>query len=222
VAASVAGIAKLHPGSLGPWILIRAIRAPEARRMLIAVLVAGVALLGASLVIGGVQPWSDYAAVVRAGSGADIVDPRNGGPAAQLAHLLGTGDVASTESLARTLQVAVTLIALAVTAISAWRLRDPIESLAWAAAASLVILPVTWYHYPSALIPFAIAAFLRAHGTATARATSACLLAAGVVAALAIAWLPAMYAAVGLVLAAARLSRAAEPDRGALPAAAVA
>jgi len=211
IAVSVAALAKLHPGSLGVWVLVRAVGAAEARRVLAAAVVAGLAILGVSLIVGGVTPWSEYAAVVRAGSGADIVDPRNGGPAAQIALLLGSGDAAA-GSLARALQPAVTVLALAVSAVAAWRLRDPAESLAWAAAASLVVLPVTWFHYPSALIPFAIAFLLRARNGPAARATSACILAAAVVAALAIGWLPLLYVAIGLVLVAGRLSRATAED----------
>jgi hypothetical protein len=207
IALSVAGLAKLHPGSLGVWVLVRAIRAPEARRILVAAVVAGLAILGVSLLVGGISPWADYAAVVRAGSGADLVDPRNGGPAAQIALLVGSGEAAS-GSLARSLQPAVTFLAVAVSALAAWRLRDPAESLAWAAAASLVVLPVTWFHYPSALIPFAIAFLLRARNGPAARATTACIVGAAVVAALAIGWLPLLYVAIGLVLVAGRLSRA--------------
>jgi hypothetical protein len=88
------------------------------------------------------------------------------------------------------------------------RLADPVESLAWAAAASLVVLPVTWYHYPSALIPFAIVAVLRAGslGPAAARRVRLTVGAAGTVAAAAIAVVPLLYVAIGLVLAAVRMS----------------
>ena len=79
-------------------------------------------------------------------------------------------------------------------------------SLAWAAAASLAILPVTWYHYPSALLPFGLAALLRSRGTAHARTTAPLLIAAGVIAAVAIAWLPLLWVAIGLVLAAVHVS----------------
>jgi glycosyl transferase family 87 len=209
VATSVAGLAKLHPGSLGLWVVVAAVQSVQARRVLVWAVVAAAAILGASLVVGGTQPWLDYANVVKAGSGADLVDPRNGGPAAQLALLLG-GSTASAESVARSAQVAVTTLALAVTAVAAWRVKDPVSSLAWAAAASLVILPVTWYHYPSALIPFAMAALLRARGTSTERATLTAVAAAGAVAALAIAWLPLLYVAVALVLVAAHVSVARE------------
>ena len=127
--------------------------------------------------------------------------------------MLLRGGGTDAESLARTVQIPVTLAALLVTALAAWRLRDPVESLAWGATASLVILPVTWYHYPSALLPFALAALLRAQGTATARTTNSLLLAAGVVAALAIAWLPLLWVAIGLVLGAVHLTANVMPAR---------
>ena len=212
VPAAIAGITKLHPGSLGLWLLVRAVRSAEARRALAAAIVAGVAILAVSLAVGGTGPWADYVTVVRAGSGADLVDPRNGGPAAQLAMLLRGGG-AEAESLARTLQIPVTLLALAATACAAWWLEDVVASLAWGATASLVILPVTWYHYPSALLPFALVALLRARGTAAARTTTALLVVAGVVAAIAIAWLPLLWVAIGLVLGAVHVSgRVAAPE----------
>jgi hypothetical protein len=221
-ATALAAIAKLHPGSLGAWLLARSVASPDARRVLAAAVVFGVAVVGASVVFGGPQPWIDYAAVVRAGSGADLVDPRNAGPAAQIALLLGGGGAAA-ESLARTLQIPVTFIALLVTVGAALRIADPVESLAWAVAASLVVLPVTWYHYPSALIPFALVAILRSASEAgdgsVARQVRWSILAAAVVAAVAIAWLPLLYVAVGLVLLAVRMSRPpSAPARSVAPA----
>ena len=163
-------------------------------------------VVGLSVGIGGAQPWLDYAAVVRAGSGADLVDPRNAGPAAQIALLVGGGG-ASAEAMARTLQIPVTFLALLATVAVALRVSDPVESLAWAVAASLVVLPVTWYHYPTALIPFAIAAVLRASPGGQASRVLRTTAIAAVVAAVAIAWLPLLYIAIGLVLAAVRMSR---------------
>jgi Glycosyltransferase family 87 len=205
-AASVASVAKLHPGSLGLWLLVRSFRASEVRRALVSAAAVLVAVLAISLLVGGVQPWSDYVTVIGAGSRADLVDPRNAGPAAQIALVLGGG---SGPALARALQIPVAAIALVMTVVAAIRLADPVESLAWAAAASLVVLPVTWYHYPSALIPFAIAALLRSRAPAPAIAQRVSLTvgAAAVVAAIAIAWLPLLYVAIGLVLAAVRMSR---------------
>ena len=208
-AASVATVAKLHPGSLGVWLLARSVRAPEVRRALLTAAVVLVGVVAISAVVGGVQAWSDYGAVIGAGSRADLVDPRNAGPAAQVALLLGGGNG---PALARALQIPVAAIALVITVVAALRLVDPVESLAWAAAASLVVLPVTWYHYPSALIPFAIVAVLRSRALPPALAQRVVLTvgAAAVVAAIAIAWLPLLYLAIGLVLVAVRMSR---PDR---------
>jgi hypothetical protein len=202
-AAGLASVAKLHPGSLGVWLLVRSIGSLDVRRAFAAAAAVVLAVAAVSVAVGGVGLWSDYVVVVRAGGGADLVDPRNAGPAAQIAMLVG-GDSA----LARSLHVPVAIIALIVTAVAAARLLDPVESLAWAAAASLVVLPVTWYHYPAALIPFAIVAFLRsgARGPVVAQRVRLTVAASAVVAAVAIAWLPLMYLAIGLVLAAVRMS----------------
>jgi hypothetical protein len=162
---------------------------------------AGIAIVGASLLVGGQGPWSDYVAVVRAGSGADLVDPRNAGPAAQIALLTGAG-----ESFARTIQIPISLMALLITVAVAWWRRDPVESLAWAAAASLVTLPVTWFHYPAALIPFAVVAILRSRGTPAADRVSLLVGGALVVSIAAIAALPLLWLGVVLVIAAVRAS----------------
>jgi hypothetical protein len=205
-AAAIAALTKLHPASLALWLLIRARASRQARRAFAAAIVAGLLTIGVSFLIGGTQPWLDYAVVVRAGSGADLVDPRNAGPAAQIAMLL-LGSGSDAESLARTLQIPVSLIALLITGLAAARLADPVESLAWAAAASLVVLPVTWYHYPSVLIPFAIAAVMRSVGIGDAgRQVGILVIAAAVTAALALAWLPLLYAAIGLTLFAVHMS----------------
>jgi hypothetical protein len=205
-ATAAAALAKLHPGSFGLWLAVRAIDDRRARRVLVAAVAAGLAILAVSIAT-ALPLWRDYLAVVRAGSGADLVDPRNAGPAAQIALLVGGGGSAA-EGLARTLQVPVALVALGVTAAVARRLADPLESLAWAAVASLVILPVTWYHYPAALLPFGVAALLRSRGGADGRTVGALIVGAALVSALAIAWLPLLYVAVALLLAGVRASRA--------------
>jgi hypothetical protein len=155
-----------------------------------------------SVVLGGTRPWLDYGEVVRAGAGAAIVDPRNAGIAAQVAGLVGGGD-----ELARSLHVVIGAAAVLVTAWAAWRRTDPVESFAWAAAASLATLPVTWYHYPSAMIPIAAAAMLRASGE-TARSVALLITAGAVVAAVALVWLPLLWVAIGLIVTAARVSGA--------------
>ena len=113
------------------------------------------------------------------------------------------------------LHLAVGAAALAVTAWAAWRRPDPVESFAWATVASLVTLPVTWYHYPSALIPIAIAAGLRARGP-DSRSVWWLLVGAGVLAAISIAALPLLYVAMALVIVAARRSAPA-PARPQVP-----
>jgi len=207
VGLATAAIAKLHPASLGVWFGVRSLGGDRAslRALLVAVAV-GLGLLAISAVVWGLSPWTDYVAVVRAGSNADLVDPRNAGPAAQLALLIGASD-----GFARTTQIAVTAAVLVVTVIAGRRGGDPVERFGWAAAASLATLPVTWFHYPSAMIPFAIAAVLRSHGTDAGGRVRALIAAALVVAAVAIALLPLIWVAIGLVLVAVRTSRGVDP-----------
>lgn len=90
---------------------------------------------------------------------------------------------------------------MAVTILAAWRRLDPVESFGWAAAAPLATLPVTWYHYPSALTPIALAALLRAPVERRDR-VRVLVLAAGVTAAVALLALPLLWVAVALVIAA--------------------
>ncbi len=160
LALATASIAKLHPASLGVWFGTRTVGGDRAsaRALLVAVLV-GIALLAVSVVVWGITPWTDYLAVIRAGSNADLVDPRNAGPAAQLALLLGADD-----RFARTAQIGVTLAVIVVSVVAGRRGGDPVERFGWAAAASLATLPVTWFHYPSAMLPFGLVALLRSHG----------------------------------------------------------
>ncbi len=197
---------KLHPASLGLWFLTRAFRDRRAEGRSSAGLVVataavvGVLVVGASIVLGGTTVWSEYVDVVRAGAQATIVDPRNAGIAAQIASLVGADD-----AFARSLHVVVAVAALLVTVWAAWRRPDPVESFAWAAAASLATLPVTWYHYPSAMLPIAVAAMLRASGP-DMRRVSLLVAAGAVVAAISLVWLPLLWIAVGLIVAAARAS----------------
>ncbi|MFL5681307.1 MAG: glycosyltransferase family 87 protein [Chloroflexota bacterium] len=215
VALGVVAIAKLHPASLGVWFLARGSR--ERRIAAVAALTVG-GIVAASLLAGGFGPWTDYMSVVRAGTAADIVDARNAGPAAIVALTFGLG-----AAQVRVVQAVVSLAAIAVTLWAARTRRDPVESLAWAAAASLVTLPVTWYHYPAALLPFAVAAIARAPlaGSAAMRRTTFLAAAAIVGGIVAIAATPLIWLAIGLVLAATRASaprtgsepRLAEPRR---------
>ena len=207
-ALALASLAKLHPASLGAWFGGRAVGGDRAaaRVVVVAIVVAATAV-AASLAIGGVTPWMEYVGVVRAGSNADLIDPRNAGPAVQLALLLGRDD-----GFARTAQIGVTLAVLGGTLLAARRGGDPVERLGWAAAASLATLPVTWFHYPSALLPFGVAALLRADGRkGVARRVRGLVAASLVVAAVAIAALPLLWLAIGLALLAVRASRPTEP-----------
>ena len=156
VALAIATLAKIHPASMALWFVVRALRDPSARVVLASAVAVGLGAVAVSLAVGGTGPWQDYIAVIRTVSGADLVLRNNIGPAAQVAALVGAG-----EAGARLLHLPIVAIALAATAWAAWRVGDAISGLAVAAAASLVVLPVTWYHYPVALLPFAIAAWAR-------------------------------------------------------------
>jgi hypothetical protein len=193
---------KIHPASMALWFVVRWLR--DRRRgptVVLTAIVVGVLTLVLSVALGGLGLWAEYVAVVRSGTGAVIVDPRNAGIAALGASLLGLGDPA-----ARAIHVGVAVLAVGVTIWASVRRRDPLESFGWATAASLSTLPVTWYHYPSAMIPIALAAWLRA-APPDRRRVVACLIAAEVVAVVALAILPLLWLAIGLVILAARWSR---------------
>lgn len=193
---------KIHPGSMAVWFAVRWVRdrRGEAAPVLVTAVAVGAGILVGSVAIGGLGLWAEYIAVIRSGTGAVIVDPRNAGLAAVAASLLGLGDPS-----ARAIHVGVAVMAVGVTIWAAMRRGDPLESFAWATAASLSTLPVTWYHYPSAMIPVAIAAWLRA-APPDRRRVAACLVAAQLVAVVALAILPLLWLAIGLVILAARWS----------------
>jgi hypothetical protein len=184
------------------WVLVRvfADRGGPWRTVFAAMVVTGIAILGASVLLGGIQPWLDYVAVVRAGAGAELVDPRNLAPVSLLGQ--ATGMDAGT---LRVVQAAVAILAALAAVLAAWRVRDPIASLGIAFTASLVVLPVTWYHYPVALVPIGLALAI------TRPWTRAWIVAAIVIADLALVIGPLLWVSVGLVVAAAFL-----PDRRAL------
>jgi hypothetical protein len=207
-ALAVAAAAKLHPASLGLWLLVRGVRDARSGRssralQILAVAAAiGLGMLTISLAMGGLDPWADYLAFLReSASAADVVSPLNVGPASQVALVFGLSDAS-----ARTLQLGITIVAIAGTAAAAWALDDRAESFAWATVASLVVLPVTWFHYPVALLPVALAVASRARGEAWRR--TALLLAASIItAALAILAPVLVWVGALLVLAAASASR---------------
>ena len=85
---------------------------------------------------------------------------------------------------------------MAVTALTAARVRDPLASIAIAITASLVVLPVTWYDYPVALIPVGSPSW-RWAGASSGVAIAA------IVADLAIGFAPLLWVGVGVLLVAA-------------------
>lgn len=206
VALAIAVLAKVHPAVLGLWLVARLVRGRFLREEEIAPIVrtlagaagTGALLIGTSLALGGSGTWLEYVRVVSVMSGAELLDARNAAPATQLVLLVG-GD----NGLARLVHLPVALGAIAVTGWAAIARRDTIESLAWAAAASLFILPVTWYHYPAALLPFGMAAMLRAWGTPAAGRVAPALLGATVLAAAGLVWPPFLWVAVALLVGAA-------------------
>jgi alpha-1,2-mannosyltransferase len=205
IALAMASVTKLHPATLCAWLLARRWRdgsnGPSGRILTVAV-AGGLGLLAASLVVGGIGPWADYVAFLAGGATrANLVSPLNIGPASQIA--LG---LQLSEATARAIQVPVTLGALAASVAAGRLLRDPVASFGVATIASLVALPVTWFHYPVALLPVAIAAATRADRAAR-RATVAALAAAVVAAGLAIAAPVLVWLATAFVLLAVRASR---------------
>ena len=129
------------------------------------------------------------------------MSPLNIGPASQIALALGLSEAA-----ARTIQAPITLAALATTVAAGRLLEDPVASFGVATIASLVVLPVTWFHYPVALLPVAIAAAARAEQAARP-ATVAALVAAVVAAGLAIVAPVVVWIAAAFVMLAVHVSR---------------
>jgi cobalamin synthase len=154
-----------------------------------------------SLLFGGAGPWHDYIDYLRVSSAADLADRLNIGPASQLALLLDN------HGLAHGLAVVFAVVAIAGTVVASRLVRDTLESLGWALVASLILLPVTWYHYPVALIPVAIAAWTRSRGMPQARRVSITIFVAWILADAAIALPVTTWIAMALVLVAVRMSR---------------
>jgi len=208
---AIATATKVAPGLLGGWFVGRVgrERGSEAGRTALTVLAAtvavGLAVLALSLLFGGLDLWRDYIPVATAASQAQLLDPRNIGPAAQIALAIG-GD----EATVRALQIPIALGAVVAAFGAGAFLRDALLGMSIAAVASLVILPITWYHYPVALMPFGIAAVARSSGALRADRARLLVAAAVVIASFAIAWVPAMWIAVAALLVGVWLSRASE------------
>ena len=205
----LATVAKLYPGLLLLWLLVRGLRmrgGPGARlipgewRILFFAMATIVASVAASVAVGGLGPWQDYVDVVRSGAGATFASALNIGPASQIALLTGDPEVA-----ARVAPL-VALVAILLAALAAWVVRGAALSLTIAATASLFILPITWFHYPVALLPFAAWAWIAAPPgrgrTAVALLVAAAILVAGgAVAAPVVVWV-AVACVIGAVLVA--------------------
>jgi hypothetical protein len=232
VALGLVTVAKLGPGALFVWLAVAglglwwagrrgddrdgALRAtwPAPWTCLAAALATVGVVVGLSLVVGGIGPWQDYVGVLRAGSGADLVSSLNIGPASQLALLFGDPAIA-----ARVAPILAIAALVAIAAVGRW-VRPAALSLAVAAALSLVVLPITWFHYPVALVPFAVWAGVAAHGTPAAGRVGALIGAALVVAAVAIAAPVIVWVAVALVLVAVAIAPLRTVERSPVPAAA--
>lgn len=196
---ALAVMTKLGPAIVLVWLAVRATRERDWRRaghpatvLVVSLATIAFGLMTSSLVWGS-APWQDYLAVSRLVSGAELVELRNIGPAAQVALFLGVG-----ERAARVFHLAVLGLAVVGTAAAARKIANSEMSLLVAVLASLVTLPITWFHYPASLLPFAITR-LMAVGVGGPGAwwwAPAGL----VVASLAVAWPPLLWLAVGLVV----------------------
>lgn len=190
IAIAVATLTKLHPAVLGVWLLARGVREvrhgearvslagpPLPRSWAVAVVAAvvGLVALVASLLVGGTGPWVDYVTVLRASTVVDLLDARNLGPAVQLALALGLD-----ASAIAPIQSVVVVAALGIAVVSALAVEDTLESLLWGAFASLIVLPVTWFHHFGMLVPFGVAALARGwDGRPASRRTMVVLTVAG-------------------------------------------
>lgn len=215
-ALAIASAVKLHPGTLVVWLALGRPVTPGARRARVTVIVTavaiGAAILALSLLVGGLGPWRQYVDYLRIGGNAVFASRVNIGPASQLAILAGN------PGLANSLALVFAVTAIAATVVAARVVHDPLESFAWAVVASLVVLPVTWYHYPVALMPVALAAWTRSRGTHLGRRVTALLVAAYLVADVAIVLPVTLWLAVVLLFAAVRWSRARSGPNLATPA----
>jgi Glycosyltransferase family 87 len=212
IAIALGALTKIYPAGLGLWFLVRAARVrdrAERRALLVPVVTAAAAAVGVvalSAVVFGPASWLDYSTVASTAARAEIVDGRNAAPAAQLALWIGADS-----GTARVLHLPVVALAVLAIVIAAWRVGDPVLSLAIAATASLFLLPISWIHYPAALLPFGAAAVLRARELPPAprRAVQRSAGAALGAAALSIVWMPSLWIAIAFLLLAVRASTAA-------------
>jgi hypothetical protein len=214
IALGLAALAKLYPGLLLGWLAIRGLLRwirdgrtgmPADWLTLGVALVTDLAIVGVSVVGGGLDPWRDYIGVLRSGAGADFVSTLNVGTASQLALLLGDPSVAAR------IAPFVAIAAIVLTVAVAWRIRSAVSSLAVAAILSLVLSPITWFHYPVALLPFAAWAWVvvrhgNGHVTVAALLAGAIVLAAAAIVAPVVVWVAVALVLVAVLRAAALAS----------------
>lgn len=173
-------IAKLQPAVLGIWLVARGWRAhrmgtgrdaqnasaqrwsawaklPIEWQIAAVALVVGALTVAASVVVGGPSLWGDYLTMLRTSTGTGLLDPRNLGPAAQVSMLLGLGS-----SAVGPLQAVIELGAVIGAVAAALLVDDPLTSFAWALVATLVVLPVTWFHHFAVLLVVLVAGLARA------------------------------------------------------------
>lgn len=209
IAMAIVSIAKLQPAVLLVWLAVRAVsnQGGPAAQIFVAAAVAGTGIVLASLATWGTGPWLDYVEVLRASAGAEIVDPRNLAPVSMLGQALAFDD-----GTLRLVQMGISGMAVIGSVIAAVWVRDPLASLSVAIVASMVVLPITWYHYPVALIPVGIV-------LAVARPTARPLILVAVaIADLAISFGPLLWVAVAVLLVAVRDGRASTgPDGTPVP-----
>ncbi len=218
IAMGLAAVVKLHPASLMVWFFIRGLchrranlteeknearadanRDPSRPGEWTTLLWAAgtiAAVVTVSLTAGGTDAWLQYFRLLRLGFGADTVNLYNVSPGSQLAILLNN------PSIARPISIVTSCCAFALTGWIAYSQRDILVSLAWAVVASLVILPVTWYHYPVVVMPLAIAALAREKQKTSSKATAVLIAAALLIASLSIALPVAIWLTIALVLVA--------------------
>jgi hypothetical protein len=169
---------------------------PESR----AVAAAGLAIVIASLALPA-SAVIDHSRVLSVGAGAGLVEPR-------------TSDRWPGRAGDRPRAGTLRWLAIAVWPSSCsfqWSPFDPRPrlSLVVAATLTLVTLPITWYHYPTALLPFAAALAVADPGSRRWLALAAAI------ACVAIVWLPLTWAAVAVVLVAALDAARHAPRRSA-------
>ncbi len=171
IALALAALTKLHPAVLGVWLLARGWRertrgehgvvaagrtVPASWMVAAAAVTAALVVLLLSVLVGGIEPWRDYLTMLRSSTGVGLLDPRNLAPVPQFALRMGLGASAVGPG-----QSAMVVLALATTIAAALTVDDPLTSILWAITASLVVLPVTWFHHLAVLAPILAAALAR-------------------------------------------------------------